>query len=294
MIAKLSIIAKKPQRKQLGVSLESIVKRQRKRRQNFRLFSSLFFVVGLLATAIALGSLGVHWLARKAVFENPKYTLVHVEVETTGKLRRDQVIEWADIPSQANLVLLDIRAIRERLLQQSEIGEARIRKILPNRLAIKVTERRPMARIVTNVIVGQGRALMYAVDRQGVVMSPRPGEDFMRLPEITGANMVDVVQGEPVRSEAVMAAIELLAVIEQSPLRSKLGRLRVDVSDDKVLRLTTSETGWVTFAKNPDIFEQQLDRLAKIIEYARRNSKKIQSVDLTVARNVPVVLSSPR
>ncbi len=287
-------LADHPTRRQMGISLEAVVKRQRRRGKSFRILGGLFFAIGLLATLFVLSGIGLHWVARQAVFENSKYKLVHIEVETSGRLRRDQVLEWAEIPSQTNLVLLNIREIRERLMSQSEIGEAHVRKILPNRLAIKVSERRPMARVVTNVIVGQGRALMYAVDRQGIVMSPRPGEDFMHLPEITGANLIDVVQGEPVRSDAIMNAIELLAAIEQSPLRSRIGRPRVDVSDDTVLRLSTSVTGWITFAKSPAIFDQQLERLGKILDYAEKNSKKIQSADLTVVRNVPAVLVSKR
>jgi cell division protein FtsQ len=277
-------------RHRLGVSLESVVRRQQRRGRSFRLLTSFFVILGLFATFAVTVAIGLTWLSKITVFENEKYKLIHIDVETTGGLRREKVLEWAEIPSNANLMALDIRAVRQRLLSQSEIGEAQISKILPNRLVIKVTERRPIARVVTNVIVGQGRALVYALDRNGVVIAPRPGEDFMRLPEIIGANLLEIIPGQRVTSQSVLAAIDLILLLEASRLRPKLGRPRVDISLEKTLRLSTPGGGWVILSCEQDLLEQQIERLAKIMEHASKRAMRIQSADLTVARNVPVVL----
>ena len=274
------------------VSLEAVVRKQRRRGRGIRLVTGFLAVLGILSATIICVFWGFTWVARHTVFENPKYSLLHVEIHTTGNLRREKVLEWAEIPSRANLVALDVREVRRRLISKSEIGEAHVSKILPNKLIVKVTERRPVARVVTNVIVGQGRALVYALDKDGVVISPRPGEDFMRLPEITGASLLDILPGERVTSPTILGAIRLLLLLENSTLRPKLGRIRVDISAEKYLRLSTPGGGWVTLSREPKLFEEQIERLAKIIEHATAKSKIIYSADLTVARNVPVVFGS--
>jgi len=269
-------------------SLEAVVRKQKRKGRYLRYFTKILFKIFLITTFLTAIVIVAYWVINQTVLENEKFRLSYIEVAITGRLRKEKVIEWASIPSEANLITLDIQKIQTRLLSRSEIGEAQVQKILPNKLVIKVIERRPVARLVIRTVPTQIPTQVFALDKNGVIITPRPGEDFMRLPEIIGANLREITPGEKVKSQSVLSAIDLIVLLETSHLRPKLGRICVDVSKEKTLRLSTPGGGWAILSRDPQLMEQQIARLAKIMEYASARSLRILSADLTVQRNVPV------
>ncbi len=226
--------------------------------------------------------------ARRVLLENPKYNLVHLDIELSGRLRRDQVLAWADIPSDANLLGLDIRRIQLALERQPQVATAEIRKKLPNRLWMRVAERRPLARIT----IGVGGALLpascFIVDREGMIMRPRPGEPVERLPEIRGVRIGDLAEGRTIEAPSVFGALNLLAMIEQSPVRAELDVVSVDVSEAGCLGLCLPKGGFVRFSDESSELGRQVQWLQRILNHCARERRVLRTADLTLTRNVPV------
>lgn len=241
-----------------------------------------------LATAGLLWFSG-RWALRVMLFENPRYNLAHVDIEVVGKIPRSQVLEWAQIPAGANLLGLNLGAIHGRLTEQSAVGFAEVRRMMPNRLQIRVTERRPAARLLTTGGVERAEDdVYYIIDRQGMVMRPRPGEDFRHLPEISGANLIDVVVGSRVKGAEVFAALNLLTLMEASPIWTEFDRIGIDVSRANLLQMRLGRDARAVFSPDPAVMPEQLRRLEVILSYCQRGRQRLAMVDLTVERNVPV------
>ena len=270
------------------LSLYSSIQKRRGRRytaQRFRHFllvsSVALFIVSFL---IILGKWTLNWV----FFENPRYALSRVEVEVHGRLKKDQVLVWADIPAEANVLALDLRAIQTRLESQSAIQTAEVKRQLPDRLTIRVTERRPLARIVLKKLLDGSEDFYYTIDQEGLIMRPRVGEDFSHLPEIRGLDSEKIVSGERLELGEVYSAIFLLSLMERMLGRTDFHLQSIDVSKATYLVVDLVGGGRVRFSASSSELKFQLERFEKILNYCEETNRKLSHADLTVQRNVPV------
>lgn len=270
-------------------SLYAYLRKQRVRRTQPGAWQRLGWTVFWSLATVGLLWFSGRWAMRVMLFENPRYNLAHVDIEVVGKIPRHQVLEWAQIPAGANLLGLRLGEIHGRLVAQSAVGFAEVRRVMPNRLQIRVTERRPAARLLTTGGVERAEDdVYYIIDRQGMVMRPRPGEDFRHLPEITGANLMDVVVGTRVKGAEVFAALNLLTLMEASPVWTEFNRIGIDVSRPNLLHARMGSDSRVVFSPDPAVMPEQLRRLEVILSYCQRGRQRLATADLTVERNVPV------
>lgn len=270
-------------------SLYAYLRKQRIRRTQPGALQRLGWTVFWGLATVGLLWFSGRWAMRVLLFENPRYNLAHVDIEVVGKIPRHQVLEWAQIPAGANLLALRLGEIHGRLVTQSAVGFAEVRRVMPNRLQIRVTERRPAARLLTTGGVERAEDdVYYIIDRQGMVMRPRPGEDFRHLPEISGANLMDVVVGSRVKGAEVFAALNLLTLMEASPMWAEFDRIGIDVSRPNLLYGRLGRDARVVFSPDPAVMPEQLRRLEVILSYCQRGRQRLATADLTVERNVPV------
>lgn len=277
------------QRGQGLASLYAYLRKQRVRKTQPGALGRLGWTIFWSLATVGLLWFSGRWALRVLLFENPRYNLAHVDIEVVGKIPRHQVLEWAQIPGGANLLALRLGDVHGRLVSQSAVGFAEVRRVMPNRLQIRVTERRPAARLLTTGGVAPVEEdVYYIIDRQGMVMRPRPGEDFRHLPEISGANLMDVVVGSRVKGAEVFAALNLLTLMEASPIWTEFDRIGIDVSRENLLLTRLGRDARVVFSPDPAVMPEQLRRLEVILSYCQRGRQRLATADLTVERNVPV------
>lgn len=270
-------------------SLYAYLRKQRVSRTRPGTLQRLGWTVFWSVATLALLWFSGRWALKALLFENPRYNLAHVDIEVVGRIPRHQVLEWAQIPSGANLLALNLGSIHGRLTEQSAIGFAEVRRVMPNRLQIRVTERRPAARLLTTGGVERpDDDVYYIIDRQGMVMRPRPGEDFRHLPEISGANLIDVVVGSRVKGAEVFAALNLLTLMESSPIWTEFDRIGIDVSRTNLLHVRMGRDARVIFSPDTAVMPEQLRRLEVVLSFCQRGQQRLATADLTVERNVPV------
>lgn len=146
-----------------------------------------------------------------AVTANSRKHDFRVRRVTTGGnslVADSDIVRAAAIPGNGRLFDVDLNRTRLRVQQIPFVRSAAVSRELPDGIAIEVTERQPVAALVTDRI-------LY-IDADGFVLPPvRPGK-VVDLPVVTGdVAAADCVPGERTPSLRVRGALEILNVAQR-------------------------------------------------------------------------------
>lgn len=252
----------------------------------------------VLATLILVGltGYGTYRLAKYAVntlvFENPRFAIAQIVVDNDGALTPERVTQLAGVHIGLNLFSIDLEHVQRNLEMIPLVQRVEVRRVLPDRLFIRVNERVPVAQLQSPS--REPADAVFLVDRTGMVMKPLKLTDGTVLqpqmprhvPVLTGVTFADVRVGRRVSSEQVYCALELLDKMEQSLVGSLFEVEQIDLSKPRALVVTTRSRAVLRF--EVEDFPQQLRRLGVILNWAQQRRKAVQMVDLTVNRGVPV------
>ncbi len=246
----------------------------------------LLVVLGLLGAVVFGGRTAVNRL----LWENPRFALADIRVSTDGLLTRAYVMELAEVWEGKNFFTLDVKKIRGELDALPQVERAEVRRTLPDRLEIRILERQPVAWVAASagVELGEGGS-SFLVDGRGFVMKSRKIlPEHKALPRITGVVMEDVAPGQKLPSAEALSALELIKLSEED-LRWQ-PRV-VDVSKGYCLVVTDDRKARITFRF--ENIEGQLARLRQLLDYVEPQQRELQSVNLMLERNIPVVFAPP-
>ena len=241
----------------------------------------ILLVVGLLVAGIFGGRIALN----KFVWENPMYQLSDIRVSTDGLLTRLQVLEIMEIEEGRNIFSIDLAKARTALDALPQVERLEVRRILPDRIDIRISERQPVAWVAKAADSELGlNSGAYLVDTRGYVMRMRKVmPEHLALPIITGVVMEDVAPGQKLPTSEALAALELIrASVEDVRWQPRV----VDVSKGYCLVVTDQRRAKITFGF--DNIEGQLSRLRQLIDFVEPTQREFQSVNLMLERNVPV------
>ena len=256
------------------------------------------WLTALSAAAVVLGLTGygmwrvAKFAAAQLVFENPRFAITQLTVETDGGMTPAQVLQFAGVRFGQNIFAVDLAQVQRNLELIPLVQRVEVRRMLPQRLHLRVSERAAVARLRP-----ANRELsdtVFFVDRAGVVMKPLKLANGAVLqpqmagpvPVLTGVTVADVRVGRPVESEQIYRALELLNRLEQTAAGTLLEVEQIDLSKPRHLTVTTKQRVQVRF--DVQEFPPQLRRLNAILSWAQQRQKTVATVDLTVSRGVPV------
>ena len=230
------------------------------------------------------------------VYENNDFAIQQIDVKTDGVIAPEQLRRWTGVTPGANLIALDLAAVKRNLELVSVIDSVSVERVLPRTLKIRVTERDPIAQVnVPRADGANGIAVsVFQLDADGMVMQPLDprlctvplAQMNSQLPVIAGLNAFQMQPGRRLELPPVQAALKLVAAFARSPMAGLVDLRRVDVSAPGVLTVTTGQGGEITFGL--DDFDRQLRRWRQVYDLGLRQQKAIASLDLAVANNVPV------
>ena len=231
------------------------------------------------------------------VYENKDFAIQQVDVQTDGVIAPEQLRRWAGVKPGANLIALDLAAVKRNLELVSAVDSVSVERVLPRTLKIRVTERDPIAQVyVPRADGSSGIAVsVFQLDVDGVVMQPLEPrlctvsltQLNSQLPVISGMNAFQMQPGRRVELPQVQAALKLVSAFASSPMAGLVDLRRVDVSAPGIIIATTGQGSQITFGL--ENFELQLRRWREIYDYGKQANKgDIAAADLAVANNVPV------
>ena len=150
--------------------LDVKVQTQGRTRQRVRIGVAILLTLGALTlTGYGLYRLAAFAVAR-LVFENPRFAIMRVDVEDSGVLSAQRVVQFAGVRVGENLFSLDLNQVRRNLEMIPLIKRVEVHRVVPDRLVIRVDERLVMARM--RVPTRELEDAVFFVDRAGVVMKP--------------------------------------------------------------------------------------------------------------------------
>jgi cell division protein FtsQ len=250
--------------------------RSRRRRWVRRSVRGLLFMgvaLGLTATA-AVG--GWRWMRTTPVF-----AIDHIRVE--GLQRSDPADLQARLGAWrgVNLLSTDLSAVRRLALTAPWVREASVRRVLPDTLAVRISERRPVAMTVID-----GKLIM--VDRRG-----RPIAGWDRL--LSGVNMPLLTgldgMGPGQRAGQVRAGLAILARLDSydADLIGSLSEIDLSRGDRVTVRLNSEPAP--LYLSREDI-TVNLDHYLALRADIRTRVPAVEAVDLRWRGRVVVIPQS--
>ena len=252
---------------------------------------ALIFSVAVLSWA---GWKGVRLAVDVFLLENSSFALRRFKLETNGRLKADQVLQWAGVHSGDNVLDLDLAQIKRNLEMVPMIYTVAVERVLPDRLHVKIKERRPVFRAYF-LSPGNSRIVMkpYMVDEFGFVLTPQAADgveldqaDFwLQLPELTGLTGLGLVPGKMANSRQVDHAIKTYLAFQSSSMKERVKIRSIDVSRPGVVVAHTSDQQEVVFGK--DELLGQFRRWELMMDEASRKEMRLVNLDLSMKNNHP-------
>lgn len=171
---------------------------QKKHRSGRRLFKGLLFLA-------ACG------LVMAIVVYTPIFTLQRVEVSGASYLTKEQICEIGRIHTGEPLFQLQTDAVAQNLMHDLRIESAVVRRRLPDRLEIEVTERKPVATVACDYGY-------LDLDRSGTVIAAYRALHSVPIPLITGMEVKGLYLGDEVTDENVKKVLYFLNQIDAEAL----------------------------------------------------------------------------
>jgi cell division protein FtsQ len=251
----------------------------------------VIFASCILVTVLAVVG-GVTFGTKSALdalfFKNPDYRVKTIEIVSDGNLTRETILRACNLNEGMNIFSVSLPQVRDNLGGLPQVEDSRVERILPDRLVIKVQERRPVAWVVppeTNLASFHFENA-YLIDRRGVLLKTKSlAPEYVGLPAISGVKTSNYSPGQALDQDEVRAALDLIR-INSEILQTRFQIRSIDVSKGYCLVATDRQKASVTF--NLDNLEWQLHRLALLLDYCEQNSKALQTANLMAERNVPV------
>ena len=269
----------------------------RARRASHHRNRRILLFVSKIALVIVLGA-GVYYGVRAGLsrffFDNPDYQLSTIAVRTDGTLQRDQVLKAGALREGLNIFSVNLAQVRDRLQQLPQIDEVQVERKMPNEIDITITERKPIAWITSEKAIADPFAsdAAFLIDARGILMKEKKLlPEYLALPLITGCSSEALVPGKTVDSFEAKTALELLRLTTTSFMQTRFQIREVDVSKGYCLLVTDKNHTRVMFGF--DHLDQQMQRLEQFLVYSDDTQRPIETVNLLVARNIPVTFAQP-
>ena len=235
-----------------------------------------------LAAALAAAAFGGYYAYKNGMVEKlltpSTEELRDVVFKTDGVITKQWAQENSLLPSPQNLAQIDVRQIRENFLGASQIKDASVAKIYPDKILIEITEHKPAARIA----IAQNKSVReYLVSPEGVIFDPVcvPPESVADLPWLMGVPIIqkgagfEACENAHIIDELIKSA--RAALPENFETWRTINARELGSVTLPIMIVSTSENVKIVFhAKN---IKYQLEKLEYILRYFENES--LEGVD---------------
>ncbi|TDI34630.1 MAG: FtsQ-type POTRA domain-containing protein [Acidobacteria bacterium] len=237
---------------------------------------SLGFMILALGLIAWVGVAGWRWM-----HTTPLFAIDHILVEGFNRGDPDDLQARLAFWLGSNLVAADLEIVRQQALAAPWVQDASVRRILPNTLAVRLTEKEPAA---MTVLAGH----LHLVDRDGRLIVPwDPGLTGVDLPLLTGLDALDMAA----RPEQARAGLKVMAQLMQynMELMNELSEIDLSRGDRVTIRLNSEPAPLYLSRENVII---NLDHYLAIRDDIHSRVAAVQAIDLRWRGRVVVIPES--
>ena len=242
----------------------------------------------VLAMIVAVGTglhFGVAFVLGRVLYHNPRYALQEIVVEPRDRFSPRLIRQAAGLEPGMNLWALNLPQIAHDLESIPNVANARVERHFPDKISITITERVPVVKI-EGINIDLDTKETFYLDRDCVVLKPQPDEAPPQLPQVVGLTDAELEPNTKLDRPILTHALEILDGINNGELRTVIDVTRIDLSNPLSITMETHQGMTITFRL--DYIDQQLQRLQQIVDYADKQQRPLQTVDLTPDVNVPI------
>jgi len=166
------------------------------------------------------------------------------KIEVQGCLRTDheQIMEVASVPPETPIFKLDLREISQRVEALPWVRSCEVRRVLPDKLRLRVIERRPVALIRLDKL--------YYVDEDGTPFTePAPGET-LDYPILTGWENQKWEKGEG--KDLIGEALWFLSEVQEHPHLSHEGISEINCDEIGTMTIFMARGGTMIHMRRGD------------------------------------------
>jgi cell division protein FtsQ len=210
-----------------------------------------------------------------------------IEVIGNQRLSAQTILEQSGIRRGDNLLALNLRLVRERLLDHAWIEAARVTRDIPETITIRVQEHVPLARIDLGrqfLINGRGRIFKE-------VESGDPGD----LPRVSGIVYADISLGGEDLGPAMRAVVQVLRISQAQQGGLSYGDIaRLHLDREMGVTLTLKHPERIVRMGFGD-YEAKFERFKGLTAHLARNAewRDFIAVDMNNPERVVVQLGAP-
>jgi len=213
------------------------------------------------------------------LMEDPSFRVREIEVVGCVKIPRESLLSLAKFKGMPNLFTLRMKEVAGRIESHPWVEEVRIRKVFPDKLLIKIEERKPVAILQLEDL--------YYIDAEGVIFSRVVDRDGYNYPFLTGLTREALEEDSVTSKRLIMKALEILKLVDKDS-RFPLGEIS-EIFMEKTYgiqyftRIEGIEVrmGWEDFA-------EKLKRLSLIWSDLKKKGESAASIDCSDLRRMVV------
>lgn len=140
------------------------------------------------------------------------FRLESIEVEGNKGLTKEEVIAISGIDQDANILSVSLDRTEERLLRDLRIESVEASRILPNKIRLIITERKP-------IFYATGSLGFLEIDRHGTVLAVHKSMNRMDVPVLTGRHLTDLYVGDVADEADLKQVSDYLAALPEDILK---------------------------------------------------------------------------
>lgn len=231
-------------------------------------------VLGIVRGVVALALFGAGgYLLQQQVAHAGALHVDRIVVGGNDRLSTGEVIALLEGLRGQHVLSLDLEAWQRRVMSSPWVAHASLRRVLPSRVEVTISERHPM-------VIGRLGAELYLIDAEGHVIDEYgPNYAQFDLPIVDGLSASPDQGGAAVDEGRVDLARRLLVSVGRQP--ALLGRLsQIDVSNARdAVVLIANDTTLVHLGD-----DQFLDRLQSYVDLSSALHERVSDMEYVDVR----------
>lgn len=235
------------------------------------------FVLGFkcfIILAIALPMLFGVYTFLKFIGSSDTFCTKEIIISGTKRIPIEQIRKTIGIKQKEKIYKLDIVAIKEAIKKNALVKDVVVRRQLPDRLIINLTERAPFA------IIKESDNKYYEMDIDAVVISKLDSLEGATIPIIEGVKepKQTFTPGQQLDSTRVNKAISILKTVFVSDIVKYFNIVRINVGNIRQVVLFTDKN--IEIQLGNDDIEKKLNKLVILLNERRQDIKDSSYIDL--------------
>jgi cell division protein FtsQ len=262
------------------------MRKEERRRRGLKL-------AGVVAGALALVAVG-RAAVQESLFNNPRFYLKEVHVETQGMLTPHQIGLATELKMGQNLLTVNLQDVRARIESLPAVESASVQRDFEGKLSIHVRQRHPVAWVECKSqswplkVPGQG----LLTDASGVAipaLSYMP--EYVTLPVIRDETIRNEIQPRvAIHDTRFAAALKLVNSLHDRESQCGMKLKEVEVKHSFALQASFVDGAQIMFSH--DDLDSQLARFDRFAAEALSQKWTVRSLNLVAEYNTPVVLAN--